>query len=390
MKNNVCEMEENVQWPTLNVQRTPPEPVRHLYVHIPFCARICPYCAFYKVLPDAAQAGRFCDALLTETADVSARYRLLPATIFFGGGTPTALSTTHLSRVLGGLRERLDLSALREWTVEANPGSVSARKAALLREIGVTRISLGVQSWDDGLLKLLGREHDAAQAEASFRIMRATAFASVSIDLMFGLPGQTLAQWTATLAKTIALEPDHVSAYCLTYEEDTDFFLRHARGEYRADVNVDAAFFEIAMEMLENAGYAHYETSNYARPGHESIHNRAYWSGENYVGIGPSAFSTVGLDRWQNVPDYRAYIDRLAAGQSVISSVESLTPEMKQGEKIALSLRTANGVAREALSPWPAERDEFLALDLLRYSGNRLVLTAKGKLLADTVAAAFV
>ncbi len=383
-------MEANVQRRTPNAERPTPEAVRHLYVHIPFCARICPYCAFYKVLPDAAEAGRFCDALLRETEDLSRIHRLIPETIFFGGGTPTALSTEHLREVLRGLRDRLDFSRLREWTVEANPGSVSARKAGALRELGVTRISLGVQSWDDGLLKLLGREHHAAQAEASFAAIRATGFESVSIDLMFGLPGQTLAQWEASLRQTIALQPDHISAYCLTYEEDTDFFLRHARGEFRTDANIDAAFFETAMQMLEDAGYRHYETSNYARPGHESAHNRAYWAGADYLGIGPSAFSTVGLRRWQNVPDYRQYSDRALTGESVVSSDEALTSETKQAERIALSLRTSDGVPADWLEHSPSERDEFVSLGLLRENEARFALTPKGKLLADTVAAAFV
>ena len=364
--------------------------VRHLYLHIPFCARICPYCAFYKVRPDAAQADRFCDALLREISGVSVNFPLALETIFFGGGTPTALRTAQLERILRGMRERLDLASLHEWTVEANPGSVSAKKAAGLRELGVTRISLGVQSWDDGLLRLLGREHNSAQAEHSFRLLRATGFPSVSLDLMFGLPGQTLAQWEATLAKTIALEPDHISAYCLTYEEDTEFFLRHARGEFRADVQVDAAFFETAMRLLEAAGYAHYETSNYARPGHESAHNRAYWAGRDYVGIGPSAFSTVGFRRWQNVPDYRAYADGILAGGSVISSEEALSPAMKRAEQIALLLRTRDGVPADWLTEWPDERTEFCELGLLAAKADRYVLTARGKLLADTIAAAFV
>src|SRR3954471_2059508 len=176
---------ENVQRPTL-------EAVRHLYVHIPFCARICPYCAFYKERADSSQTQRFCEALLREIETVTEHYPLKLDTIFFGGGTPTALTTNQLEFVLGGMRDRLDLTALTEWTLEANPGSVSPRKAALLRAMGVSRISLGVQSWDDELLKLLGREHNAAQADASFRILRDAGFVNLSIDLMFGLPGQTL------------------------------------------------------------------------------------------------------------------------------------------------------------------------------------------------------
>src|SRR5467141_606825 len=353
--------------------------IRHIYVHIPFCARICPYCAFYKDLLDRSQTWRFCEAILSELeqyqgAAISSSPRrtrdrrslLVPSTIYFGGGTPTALTTAQLEFLLEGFRERIDLSSLQEWTIEANPGSVSARKAALLRSLGITRISLGVQSWNDDLLKLLGREHNARQAEESFRLLRAAGFSNINVDLMFGLPGQTIEQWKLTLEKTIALQPDHISAYCLTYEEDTEFFLRHARGEFRQDVDADAEFFEVAMSILENAGYEHYEISNYARPGFSSVHNRAYWMGEDYFGIGPSAVSTVGMQRWQNVCDYRSYIERVFAGQSPTGSAETLTSDMKRTERIALSLRTRDGVSAAELKGFERQKDVFTALGLLR------------------------
>jgi len=377
--------------------------IRHLYVHIPFCARICPYCAFYKDLLDKSQTGRFCEALLRElgrhqgetTSQSSRRLGsrrrlLLPSTIYFGGGTPTALTTSQLEFLLAGFHEQLDLSLLAEWTLEANPGSVSARKAALLRKFGVNRVSLGVQSWDDNLLKLLGRDHSRPQAEESIRILRDAGFTNINIDLMFGLPGQTIDQWRVTLEKTIALQPEHISAYCLTYEEDTEFFLRHARGEFRQDSDADAEFFELAMSMLEDAGYEHYEISNYARPGFQSAHNRAYWAGEDYLGIGPSAFSTRGLERWQNVCDYRAYADQVLADQSPIASTEVLTPEMKRAEWVALSLRTVDGVSVSDLENFAQQTDEFVTLGLLQNSDGKFVLTPKGKSLADSVAEAFV
>jgi oxygen-independent coproporphyrinogen-3 oxidase len=374
----------------VNVQCRTAESVRHLYVHIPFCARICPYCAFYKERADSSQTQRFCEALLREVNSLTERFALQPQTIFFGGGTPTALTTAQLEFLLGGFRERLDLTRLIEWTLEANPGSVSPRKAALLRKMGVTRISLGVQSWDDELLKLLGREHNAAQAGTSFQIFREAGFSNVSIDLMFGLPGQTLSQWEADLKKTIALRPEHISTYCLTYEEDTEFFLRQSKGEFREDPESDAEFLESAMRILEGAGFEHYEISNYARLGFESVHNRGYWAGHDYLGIGPSAFSTVGLERWQNVCDYRNYADRILAGSSAVSSTEVLTPQMKRAEKIALSLRTGSGIPSEELSQWPNESREFIDLGLLREAGGHFVLTPRGKLLADSVAEAFV
>jgi oxygen-independent coproporphyrinogen-3 oxidase len=381
---------ENVQRPTFNVQRRTSETITHLYVHIPFCARICPYCAFYKERADSSQTQRFCEALLREIQRIVERHPVKPRTIFFGGGTPTALTTTQLQFLLGGMRERLDLTELVEWTLEANPGSVSPRKAELLRSLGVSRLSLGVQSWDNDLLQLLGREHDAAQAEASYHILRDAGFRNISIDLMFGLPGQTLPQWQSDLQKTIALQPDHISTYCLTYEEDTEFFLRHARGEFREDSESDARFLESAMQMLEGAGFEHYEISNYARPGFASVHNRGYWAGEDYLGIGPSAFSTAGMKRWQNVCDYRAYADRVLADSSPVDSTEMLTPEMKRTERIALALRTREGIPSSELAAWPEESGEFIGLGLLRELNGNFVLTSRGKLLADSVAEAFV
>ena len=370
--------------------------VRQIYVHIPFCARICPYCAFYKDLLDRSQTSRFCEALLRElelnesprrTGD--RRSLLRPSTIYFGGGTPTALNIAQLELLLRGFHERLELSQLVEWTMEANPGSVSARKAALLKKFGVNRISLGVQSWDDELLKLLGREHNAQQAQESFRILRDAGFTNVNVDLMFGLPGQTVDQWRATLEKTIALEPEHVSTYCLTYEEDTEFSLRHARGEFRQDSDADAEFFEMTMTVLEDAEYSHYEISNYARPGFESVHNRAYWLGKDYLGIGPSAVSTIGMQRCQNICDYRAYIERVFSGESTCGSSENLTNEMKRTERIALGMRTREGISASELKDFAPNIDELVALELLRKSDGNFVLTRKGKSLADSVAEAF-
>jgi len=365
-------------------------PITHIYLHIPFCARICPYCAFYKERGDSSQTERFCEALLRELDERRNKLDLKLETIFIGGGTPTALTTKQLGCLLGGLRDRLDLSGLKEWTVEANPGSVSPRKAELLRSMGVSRISLGVQSWDVELLKLLGREHDVLQAEESFRILREAGFNNLNIDLMFGLPGQTKKQWESTVEKTIVLGPEHISTYCLTYEEDTEFFARQQRGEFQEDPDSDALSLETAMRLLEGAGFEHYEISNYAQEGYASSHNRGYWAGEDYLGIGPSAFSTIGFERYQNVCDYRRYSDLVLAGDSPISSSEALTVEMKRGERIALALRTGLGIQSTELTRWPNECREFEKLGLLHQVDGRHVLTRKGRLLADTVAGAFV
>ena len=410
---NQCHSERSRGIPLPNFTSAPRDPstslrmtakVRHIYVHIPFCARICPYCAFYKDLLDRSQTSQFCEALLRELGSLVGTPRcpesfrelaqlgdpaVLPLTIYFGGGTPTALNIAQLELLLRGFHETLEVSQLIEWTMEANPGSVSARKAGVLKKFGVNRISLGVQSWDDGLLKLLGREHNAQQATESFRILRNEGFANINVDLMFGLPGQSVDQWRTTLEKTIALKPEHISTYCLTYEEDTEFFLRHARGEFRQDPDADAEFFEMTMAILEDAGYEHYEISNYARPGFESAHNRAYWLGEDYLGIGPSAVSTIAMRRWQNVCDYRAYIERVFSGQAPRESCENLTDGMKRIERIALGLRTRNGISASELKGFAQKTDELLALGLLRQLNGNFVLTRRGKALVDSVAEAF-
>ena len=237
--------------------------IRSLYIHIPFCPKICPYCSFYKEASDRNKTQAFLDAVLMEAKAIPFQ----PETIFFGGGTPTALSSKQLDDLIRGLYACLDLSQVTEWTVEMNPATVSLEKADLLLSLGVNRISMGIQSWDSTLLTTLGRVHTAAQAERSYGILREAGFSNINLDLIFGIPGQTPQQWQDSLKKTIALNPDHISAYCLTYEEDTEYFLRLGKGIYRQDTETDAALFETTMSLLEESGYLQYEISNYAPPG---------------------------------------------------------------------------------------------------------------------------
>jgi oxygen-independent coproporphyrinogen-3 oxidase len=364
--------------------------VRHLYIHIPFCPKLCPYCSFYSEVSDRNKTQRFLDALLRELDRQQEVFALQPETIFFGGGTPSALSTPQLEYLLTGLRTRLDLSALQEWTLEMNPATVSLEKATLLRSLGINRISMGVQSWDPKLLEVLGRVHTGPQAERSYEILREARFDNLNLDLMFAVPAQTRKQWLLTLERTISLAPEHISAYCLTYEEDTEFFLKFQRGEFVKDENWDADLFEITMDSLEIGGYGQYEISNYAKPGRECLHNFAYWTGREYLGIGPSAFSTVGDRRWQNVASAEEYSNRVLKGDSTVIFEESLDNEIRISERIAFSLRTNQGVPRELLEPWAEEFDEFLSLGFLESAEDRVVLTRHGKLLADSIAEAFV
>ena len=333
----------------------------------------------------------FLDAILEEVRRQGASHAIEPETIYFGGGTPSMLSLGELEYLLTGLQALLPMERLAEWTFEINPSTVSPAKASLLRRLGVNRISMGVQSWDDAVLRTLGRAHTAAQAEETFHVLRAAGFENINLDLMFGIPGQSREQWQRSLRHTAALGPEHVSAYCLTYEEDTRYFEQLRSGAFTQDNEHDAGMFEEAMDFLPAAGYAHYEISNYARPGFESRHNFGYWQGHDYLGFGPSAFSTVGARRWQNVPDSAAYIAQLGRGLCPVSFEEAISDRIRAGETIAFGLRTDRGIPLPAAAPWQAEVEELHTLGLLESSRDgRLRLTRRGKLMADSVAEAFV
>jgi oxygen-independent coproporphyrinogen-3 oxidase len=365
-------------------------PIRHLYFHIPFCPKLCPYCSFYVEIGAKNKTRGFLDALLKDVERATAQYAVLPETIYFGGGTPSSLLVEQLDYLLTGLRERLDLSALQEWTCEVNPATVRSEKAALLKSAGVTRISLGVQSWDDALLKTLGRVHSAAQAEKTLRTLRDAGFSSVNVDLMFAVPGQTPEQWRTTLEKTIDLGPEHISSYCLTYEEDTEYFRKLLGGTFVQDEARDAKYFEVTMATLTAGGFDQYEISNYAKPGHESRHNRAYWLGADYLGFGPSAFSTVGCERWEHVRDTAEYTRRMLAGEPTAGFIETLTEPQRAGEIAAFRMRMSEGMPRTELARWGEQIEEFEEMHLLEGIGDRLRLTPRGKMMADSVAEAFV
>jgi oxygen-independent coproporphyrinogen-3 oxidase len=362
--------------------------IEHLYIHIPFCPNICPYCAFYKESAGRERVESFLEALLVEADRWSAQ--LKPKTIFFGGGTPSALSIPQFENLLGGLCSKLDLSNLEEWTIEMNPATVAADKAALLKDFGINRISMGVQSWDDAVLKSLGRTHDADKAEESFQVLRHAGFDNVSIDLIFGVPGQSLESWRRTLERSLRLAPEHLSAYGLTYEEDTEFFQKLGRGEMAPDEGLEADQFELTSELLGNAGYAQYEVSNYALTGRESRHNSAYWRGSDYLGLGPSAFSTSGSRRWRNIRETGVYSKTTMAGSTAIDFEEEVSERVKAGERAAFGMRTNTGLLVSESSRWETELRQALGQGLVKLEGNRWLLTSKGRLLADTVAEIFV
>jgi oxygen-independent coproporphyrinogen-3 oxidase len=362
--------------------------VRHLYIHVPFCHRICPYCNFYKHTPGGTDHGAFIRALLAELKIRSGQSDLRPETIYIGGGTPTALSSKHLGKLLEGITNTLDMGNLAEWDIEANPATFNHDKAQLMSDCGITRVSLGIQSWTPVTLATLGRDHSPEDAHAAFEILRECNFPGLNIDMMFSIPGQSRQSWLADLEYTIKLDPDHVSAYNLNYEEDTEFFERLSNGEFRENPEQDITFFTDTMELLRNAGFEHYEISNYAKPGHHSRHNAAYWSGADYLGIGPGAFTTFNGMRWRNLPDTANYISAVANGNlpALVTEHEKIDDAAFRAERIALELRTSRGLKAEILGHSRNKVAELVSEGLVVARDERIVLTDKGKLLADSVA----
>jgi oxygen-independent coproporphyrinogen-3 oxidase len=355
----------------------------HLYVHIPFCAAKCHYCAFYSEAGSADKMTDYVDAVLRELERFT--LQLAPKTIFFGGGTPSLLPVSLMRRIL----ERIPRAS--EWTVECNPSTVSTEKARLFREFGVNRISLGVQALDDELLDVIGRVHSVAAAVGSYGKLRDAGFDNINLDLMFGLPGQTMDHWRNTLEKAIALQPEHISTYCLILEEDTHFWSLLQKGLIKPDEELELAMYQTGMEALDAAGYRQYEISNFAKPGKECAHNIAYWEGKDYVGLGPSACSTMGNRRWQNIPDIERYVAAMRKDECELAYEESLTPELRAAECAAFGMRMNSGVPADLVrGRWDKEIAELLSAELVQWRNGRLAPTRRGILFADEVASTFV
>ncbi len=357
----------------------------HLYLHIPFCHHICPYCGFYKHKPGRLANRAFVDAILAEARKRCQGQALAPRTVYFGGGTPTLLGPSLLERLMRGLGEHFDLGQVREWTLEANPATFDLEKASLIRALGADRISLGIQSFQPSVLATLGRDHSPDDAIRAYQTLREAGFENISIDLMFSIPGQDTALWQADLEQAVALAPEHFSAYNLTYEEDTDFLTRHQSGELDASEDRDADLFYQAIDFLETRGYTHYEISNYARPGRESQHNRAYWTGADYLGLGPGAVSTMAGQRWKTLPDTAAYVRAATTGLDTRSDIEILSDADRRTEAIALRLRTREGIPREWL-PASGPLATLLEEGLVEEQRGFIRLTRAGKALADPIA----
>jgi oxygen-independent coproporphyrinogen-3 oxidase len=371
-------------------------PVQGLYVHVPFCFHKCHYCDFYSITrqtPDRME--RFVDLLLAEAAMWEAR----PGTVFFGGGTPTLLPLEPMRRLILGLRGQFDCSAVTEWTVEANPATVSAEYCAMLRECGVDRMSFGAQSFAKAELAMLERHHEPDDVARGIEIARGAGFERLNVDLIYAIPGQSMESWLHSLETALDLETRHISCYGLTYEPNTAMAVRKRLGHFQAVAeDTELAMMHATRQRLAREQLRPYEISNYAMAGQECRHNLMYWNGGNYIGLGPSAASHMQGTRWRNRPHLGEWEDAVAAGELAACDVESLGPLTRAGELVMLQLRLEQGVdfadftARTGLDAraiWPAPLRRLSVLELICVDERGFRLAEAGLRVADSIAAEF-
>ena len=369
-----------------------------IYIHIPFCKKLCFYCDFYHIIsPDDNTA--FIDALLLEAftrKDYLGSEKV--STLYFGGGTPSALSIKELGTLVSGIKKLFTVDADCEMTIELNPDDINPTYLAGLKELKFNRISLGIQSWRDSDLKMLNRRHDSAKATQALKDTFDSGFENVSIDLIYGIPGMSSEEWALNLDRTFSFDIKHLSAYHLTLEPGTVFGKMLEKGLI-AEIDEDESnlLFNILIEKAEKAGFVQYEISNFGKPGYFSIHNSNYWKQINYLGLGPSAHSFNGYSRQWNVRDVKGYVKALNAGKPFFEK-EELDTRTRFNEYIMTSLRTMWGIDLEYIEKTFEKEGydyvlnlaiKFKAYGLMNQNKNSLILTTQGKMISDNIISEF-
>lgn len=381
----------------------PPIDVDGLYVHVPFCFHKCHYCDFYSITRQTPERmARFIDLVLLEAEhwiDATPGPRVKPRTVFFGGGTPSLLPIDAMRRLITELGQRFDFSACEEFTVEANPATVTLDYTRMLRDVGVDRLSFGAQSFDTRELKTLERDHDPDDVPRSVGLALQAGFTRMNVDLIYAIPQQDLASWVRSLDAAIALGTPHISCYNLTYESNTPMAVRKRLGHFQAvEESVELEMFHEARRRLRHAGLDAYEISNYAAPGEACRHNLNYWTGGNYIGLGPSAASHVDGWRWKNRPHLGEWETTVAAGSVPAAGVEQLSAAQRQGELAMLMLRLTTGLnfaaflgrtGRDARELFSDVIERFARPGLLRVDADAIRLTETGLSVADALAGEF-
>lgn len=379
----------------------PLQPIHGLYVHVPFCLLKCAYCDFYS--EPGMGAAVMEDYVAATLAEARAwrpfleRSNSIVSTVFLGGGTPTALQAPLMERLLKGLRSAVPIASDAEWTVEANPATIGGDYCGMLLESGVNRLSIGAQSMHDHELRELDRIHDAQQVRQTVNEAAAAGFRRISLDLMYGLPGQTTDTWQCTLEESLKLGIRHISCYCLTIEPGTRLWHEVQQGRAaKADEMAERELMRFTRAWLADRGMPAYEISNYAVPGEECRHNLMYWRSGNYIGLGPAAASHISGIRWRNSPDVRSFLKAAKDGSPApITDVESLTPAQRAIELTMLMLRTREGLTWQRLNEIAGQRaqeemektslSKLNLLGLLSISSEGVKLTDQGVFVADHV-----
>lgn len=366
-----------------------------LYIHIPFCKQACHYCDFH-FSTQLSNKGNLIKALIKEI-EIQKYYlkEEVIKTIYFGGGTPSILSEIEINSLLNSVRKNFAIDADAEVTLEANPDDLSKESLLNFKTAGINRLSIGIQSFDDGVLRFLNRAHNCTKATESVELAREVGFGNISIDLIYSIPGQSLEDWLRNIRYALSLSPEHISAYSLTIEDKTVFGNWAKKGKLIAmDEDPSATQFEVLMETLDANGFEQYEISNFCKPGFVSRHNSSYWNQESYLGVGPSAHSFNGSLRQSNVRNNSFYIKSIESG-IIPSEVEILTRENKINETILISIRTSQGLELQQLKTrydydvpglFKIKIDQMVGQELITVMDNRLILTKKGKLVADKIA----
>ncbi len=365
-----------------------------VYIHIPFCRARCRYCDFNTYSGLEKLIPQYVGALLREMEGWRA-LSLQSTSVYFGGGTPSLLSAKNVQLILNACRDSFSIAGEAEIILEANPGTLAPAFLESIRKCGVNRLSLGVQSFDDEMLKMLGRLHEASEARGAYIEARSAGFDNISVDLMYGLPSQTLKQWEDGLGEAVELGPEHLSLYALTLEEHAPLFMDISSNLIPApDPDLAADMYSLAENVLEKAGYVHYEISNWARPGRESTHNLTYWQAGSYTGIGAGAHSYFKGERCWNVAHPLEYIRRIEEQGKAILGRELISPETERTDHIILRLRLVEGLdLQEFRKRYGSDMDrlygdEISALKeagLLECAGGKLRLTPRGRLLGNEV-----
>jgi len=371
--------------------------IKGAYIHIPFCEHICYYCDFNKYFLKNQPVDDYLQALDREMAlaDDDGIETCLE-TIFVGGGTPTALNARQMAFFLESVKTRLNPhDSIKEWTMEANPENMDEEKLALMKQFGVNRLSIGVQTFNDRLLKAIGRAHDRASVLRAFRLARRIGFDNVSLDLMFGLPGQTAEDLKASLKEACALEPEHLSIYSLQIEPRTIFYNRLKNGTLKLpDQDMEAEMYEYIMDFLDAHGYKQYEISNFTKPGFESRHNLLYWNNEEYYGFGAGSHGYVQGERVVNAGAVKGYIRRIRETGSARTASHPVTPQEKMEEEMFLGLRKIDGVSKREFyrkfgrtmhDLYGESIDRLKSKGLLYENDDRIALTRTGLLLGNDV-----